>query len=198
MIFGALIICVPDQGTRGPGASLANVSRARPVVAAALLSKPAQAGLRFDPPAAHAIESLIRNIPMSKRALLSGLALAISLSAAFTAQADNEQYFPLQSYRVGPYAAGGTGFFRWLYRLPQVRQCQGWGQRRQADLERVRNRIRGREGRGVLRAPEKRPRWRAFRRHQSAVGGHCLRHPGALDRGQAAADHHQPWPYRFH
>lgn len=23
----------------------------------------------------------------------------------------NEQYFPLQSYRVGPYAAGGTGFF---------------------------------------------------------------------------------------
>ncbi|VVO69240.1 hypothetical protein PS850_01240 [Pseudomonas fluorescens] len=48
---------------------------------------------------------------MSKRALLSGLALAISLSAAFTAQADNEQYFPLQSYRVGPYAAGGTGFF---------------------------------------------------------------------------------------
>jgi branched-chain amino acid transport system substrate-binding protein len=25
--------------------------------------------------------------------------------------APNEQYFPLQSYRVGPYAAGGTGFF---------------------------------------------------------------------------------------
>jgi branched-chain amino acid transport system substrate-binding protein len=25
--------------------------------------------------------------------------------------AKNEQYFPLQSYRVGPYAAGGTGFF---------------------------------------------------------------------------------------
>ena len=23
----------------------------------------------------------------------------------------DEQYFPLQSYRVGPYAAGGTGFF---------------------------------------------------------------------------------------
>src|SRR5687767_9389564 len=27
------------------------------------------------------------------------------------ASAGNEQYFPLQSYRVGPYAAGGTGFF---------------------------------------------------------------------------------------
>src|SRR5687768_4238793 len=25
--------------------------------------------------------------------------------------AKGEQYFPLQSYRVGPYAAGGTGFF---------------------------------------------------------------------------------------
>ncbi|MFJ5445159.1 ABC transporter substrate-binding protein [Methylobacillus methanolivorans] len=42
--------------------------------------------------------------------LLAGLALGLSL-AAETAQAANEQYFPLQSYRVGPYAAGGTGFF---------------------------------------------------------------------------------------
>ena len=31
-------------------------------------------------------------------------------SALAAAQADG-QYFPLQSYRVGPYAAGGTGFF---------------------------------------------------------------------------------------
>ena len=30
--------------------------------------------------------------------------------SAAPARAD-EQYFPLQSYRVGPYAAGGTGFF---------------------------------------------------------------------------------------
>lgn len=28
-----------------------------------------------------------------------------------TKQSDKEQYFPLQSYRTGPYAAGGTGFF---------------------------------------------------------------------------------------
>ncbi|CAI8758286.1 Peripla_BP_6 domain-containing protein [Pseudomonas sp. IT-196MI5] len=49
---------------------------------------------------------------MLKTSLLSSLALAVSLSTAtLTAQADNEQYFPLQSYRVGPYAAGGTGFF---------------------------------------------------------------------------------------
>jgi len=38
------------------------------------------------------------------------LALAATLATAGVAQAD-EQYFPLQSYRVGPYAAGGTGFF---------------------------------------------------------------------------------------
>jgi len=81
-------------------------------VAAALLSKPAQAWTALRSFCGkRAIESLIRKIPMLKRSLLSGLALAISLSAAFTAQADNEQYFPLQSYRVGPYAAGGSGFF---------------------------------------------------------------------------------------
>jgi len=32
-------------------------------------------------------------------------------TAASTAVAGKEQYFPLQSYRVGPYAAGGSGFF---------------------------------------------------------------------------------------
>ncbi|MCK3780544.1 ABC transporter substrate-binding protein [Ensifer sesbaniae] len=40
-------------------------------------------------------------------ALAAGVALTISLPAAHA----DEQYFPLQSYRVGPYAAGGTGFF---------------------------------------------------------------------------------------
>jgi branched-chain amino acid transport system substrate-binding protein len=37
------------------------------------------------------------------------LAAALGV-ASFAASAANEQYFPLQSYRVGPYAAGGTGF----------------------------------------------------------------------------------------
>src|SRR6187402_3556350 len=32
-------------------------------------------------------------------------------AAAETPSTGSEQYFPLQSYRVGPYAAGGTGFF---------------------------------------------------------------------------------------
>jgi len=49
---------------------------------------------------------------MFKRSFVASLALSISLgSAALTAHAESEQYFPLQSYRVGPYAAGGTGFF---------------------------------------------------------------------------------------
>src|ERR1700678_1144666 len=45
-----------------------------------------------------------------------GIAAALSLAALGTVTTPNaaradEQYFPLQSYRVGPYAAGGTGFF---------------------------------------------------------------------------------------
>ena len=42
--------------------------------------------------------------------LMLGLAL-LAGGLSTTVQAANEQYFPLQSYRVGPYAAGGTGFF---------------------------------------------------------------------------------------
>jgi len=52
---------------------------------------------------------------MSFRGLLLAGAVAFGLGTA-AAQAQSaatpqEQYFPLQSYRVGPYAAGGTGFF---------------------------------------------------------------------------------------
>jgi branched-chain amino acid transport system substrate-binding protein len=40
------------------------------------------------------------------------LALGLAVSSVSTqVQAANEQYFPLQSYRIGPYAAGGSGFF---------------------------------------------------------------------------------------
>ncbi|WP_029350815.1 ABC transporter substrate-binding protein [Bosea sp. 117] len=40
-------------------------------------------------------------------AVSAALALVPLASSAFA----DEQFFPLQSYRVGPYAAGGTGFF---------------------------------------------------------------------------------------
>lgn len=40
----------------------------------------------------------------------AAIAATLAISGLQAAQAD-EQFFPLQSYRVGPYAAGGTGFF---------------------------------------------------------------------------------------
>ncbi len=40
----------------------------------------------------------------------AAIALALAATGLQAAHAD-EQFFPLQSYRVGPYAAGGTGFF---------------------------------------------------------------------------------------
>ncbi len=52
--------------------------------------------------------SLISKIKIA--ALAAGISLA-SLAGAATPVLADEQYFPLQSYRVGPYAAGGTGFF---------------------------------------------------------------------------------------
>jgi branched-chain amino acid transport system substrate-binding protein len=44
------------------------------------------------------------------RWLLLALGLGVA-SVSTQSQAANEQYFPLQSYRIGPYAAGGSGFF---------------------------------------------------------------------------------------
>ncbi|PYE24003.1 amino acid/amide ABC transporter substrate-binding protein (HAAT family) [Rhizobium sp. PP-CC-3A-592] len=43
--------------------------------------------------------------------LAAGLAFTVGFTAGLPAAHADEQYFPLQSYRVGPYAAGGTGFF---------------------------------------------------------------------------------------
>ena len=53
---------------------------------------------------------------MSYRITFKGLALASAVALAAlttvpTASVADEQFFPLQSYRVGPYAAGGSGFF---------------------------------------------------------------------------------------
>jgi len=47
----------------------------------------------------------------SRLAAVAGLTLAIAAAAVPQAHAAGEEYFPLQSYRVGPYAAGGSGFF---------------------------------------------------------------------------------------
>jgi branched-chain amino acid transport system substrate-binding protein len=46
------------------------------------------------------------------RLALTAAAVTLAFAGAPSpASAASEQYFPLQSYRVGPYAAGGTGFF---------------------------------------------------------------------------------------
>lgn len=53
-------------------------------------------------------------MPLKKSLLSVSLSLALLAAAAVPAahaQTGNEQYFPLQSYRVGPYAASGTGFY---------------------------------------------------------------------------------------
>ncbi|VDC19872.1 ABC transporter substrate-binding protein [Pseudogemmobacter humi] len=45
------------------------------------------------------------------RRLAPALLAATILTGSFSTARADEQFFPLQSYRVGPYAAGGTGFF---------------------------------------------------------------------------------------
>ncbi|CAE6762225.1 MULTISPECIES: ABC transporter substrate-binding protein [Paraburkholderia] len=57
------------------------------------------------------IDSFKRRGTISRAAAAASLMLALSAAFAPTAQAAGEEYFPLQSYRVGPYAAGGSGFF---------------------------------------------------------------------------------------
>ncbi len=50
------------------------------------------------------------------------LLAATIVTGGTTTRPRDEQHFPLQSYRVGPYAAGGTGFFRRIHRLPEPHQ----------------------------------------------------------------------------
>jgi len=57
-----------------------------------------------------------RNVSLGVGAALAVAVFGIAVAPAAAAPADGhaqggEQYFPLQSYRVGPYAAGGSGFF---------------------------------------------------------------------------------------
>src|SRR6201996_1681791 len=49
-------------------------------------------------------------LTVARRFALSAALVITITGTTFQIRAD-EQFFPLQSYRVGPYAAGGTGFF---------------------------------------------------------------------------------------
>ena len=53
-----------------------------------------------------------KNTTNNIRRLTIAVAASLTITAGPGSAADQpEQFFPLQSYRVGPYAAGGTGFF---------------------------------------------------------------------------------------
>src|ERR1700751_651184 len=45
------------------------------------------------------------------RAMKSALLGIVLLAAASAVHAQNEQFIPVLSYRVGPYAAGGSGYY---------------------------------------------------------------------------------------
>ncbi len=136
---------------------------------------------------------------MFKRSLASSLALSLSLTAAaFTVQADNEQYFPLQSYRVGPYAAGGTGFFGGFIDYLKYVNANGGVNGVKLTWSECETEYVVEKRRRVLRAPEERLERRTGGGHQPAVGGHRLRHAGAFDGRQTAADHHQPRSHGLH
>lgn len=57
------------------------------------------------------IASYKRRVTVSRIVAAASVTLALTAALAPAAQAAGEEYFPLQSYRVGPYAAGGSGFF---------------------------------------------------------------------------------------
>src|SRR5437870_5877584 len=46
-----------------------------------------------------------------RRFTLPGLSFAMLAAPALPALAQNEQFIPMADYRIGPYAAGGTGTF---------------------------------------------------------------------------------------
>jgi len=54
---------------------------------------------------------MIRSVSLSVRKTALCAVIGAMVGAAAPAFAQNEQFIPMLSYRVGPYAAGGTGFF---------------------------------------------------------------------------------------
>ena len=93
----------------------------------------------------------------SIKSALLGLAM---LGVAATALAQNEQFIPMLSYRVGPYAAGGSGFFGGFIDYVNLINARRRRQRRQAHLGRVRDRVQRRPRRRVLRAAQEEGRRR--------------------------------------
>ena len=66
------------------------------------------------------------------------------LSVAATAVAQNEQFIPILSYRVGPYAAGGSGFFGGAIDYFNLVNANGGINGVKIDVGRMRDRIQRR------------------------------------------------------
>ena len=108
--------------------------------------------------------------------LKTGIAAAIAAGALTApAAAQNEQFIPILSYRTGAYAVNGVPYANGVVGLLQPHQrARRRHQRRQAHLRGVRDRLRHRQGRGVLRAPQGQGADGRLLR-QSAVDRHHLR-----------------------
>ena len=94
-----------------------------------------------------------------KSALL-GLAL---LAAAGGAQAQNEQFIPVLSYRVGPYAAGGSGYYGGAIDYWTLVNMTGGINGVKLAVGGMRDRVQRVEGRRMLRAAEEEERRRDVR-----------------------------------
>ena len=75
----------------------------------------------------------------SLRIWLNGLAFGAMMASSFAAvpaYAAEDEYLPLQVYRQGPYAAGGTGFFGGMIDYMNLHQyARRRRQRREVDLD---------------------------------------------------------------
>ena len=137
-------------------------------------------------------------IARANDAALSACRLRSALGACrrrAAARAD-EQYFPLQSYRVGPYAAGGTGFFGGFIdylNLINIRDGGVNGVKLTWDECETQYEVE----RGV-ECYERQKSHADVRRLEPALGRHRLRDDRPHHRRQGAADHRQPRPHRFH
>ena len=134
------------------------------------------------------------------RAKTLGIAAALSLAALgpsppLTRRMPTSRYFPLQSYRVGPYAAGGTGFFGGFIdylNLINIRDGGVNGVKLTWDECETQYEVE----RGV-ECYERQKSHPGDRRLESAVGRHRLCDDRSHHAGQDAADHHQSRPHRF-
>ena len=126
---------------------------------------------------------MVRKSLVLAAAVLSGAALATP------AAAQNEQFVPILSYRTGAYAVNGVPYANGVVGLLQPGQrARRRHQRRQAPGRGMRDRLRHRQGRGVLRAPEGQgPDRRGVL--QPAVDRHHLR-ADREDAGRQDPDHH--------